>query len=75
MSKCSECRKNEALDTWKDKVADWIVHHIFPKTNQNERNAAFSQGFNDGYTYGRKHQREVNSMLKLYSEYDDIPRA
>lgn len=61
MSKCSECRKSDSLNTWKDNVADWFAHHIVPKTVKNERSAAFTQGYEDGYLKGRQHERESNA--------------
>ncbi len=75
MSKCSECRQNEGLDTWKDKLASWLAWHLFPKTLKDERAGANTQGFTDGYNIGRKHEREIKSLEQLMKTFNDIPKA
>jgi hypothetical protein len=76
MSKCSECRQNEGLDTWKEKLATWLAWHIFPKTIKDERIGANTTGFTDGYKMGREHERELRPLEQLIrSLTNDIPKV
>ncbi len=64
MSKCSNCRKAEALDTWSYRFARWIVQRLFPIQVNDIVGERYTQGFSDGYVMGMKHAKE-NSKQNL----------
>jgi len=80
MSKCADCRKNEAIDTNWERLVSWFMWHIFPKHIKDERNSAYSMGLEDGYRLGRKHERElseirVDRLIALLNKTNGIPKS
>lgn len=67
MTKCTSCRKDEAIDTWWDKTKEWLIYTLFPKVIMDIREEKYTQGFGDGYVMGCKHTSqnlEVSTELK-----------
>jgi len=62
MSKCIECKKLEAVETWKDKLTSWLIHHIFPKTLKDEKTHARLEGFTDAYKISGKYAQELKQL-------------
>lgn len=58
--KCITCRREEATDTWRDKIVNFLIYHLFPKTLKDEQTQAKLEGFGHGYEIGRKHERETS---------------
>lgn len=58
MSKCTECRKAEALDTPWERITRWWFYHLFPKNIIDLSQEKYTQGIGDGYTLGFKHAKE-----------------
>lgn len=68
MAKCNTCRKAEVLDTRWDKIRQKFFH-LFHKDIVDLSQEKYMQGFGDGYTTGRKHQREADEKeIELLSE-------
>lgn len=58
MSRCKTCRKHEVMDSWDDKLCEWLIYKLFPKTLMDFQQDKYTQGFSDGYVMGRKHANE-----------------
>ena len=56
--RCSDCRKNEAINTPWERFRSWLAWHIFPTDLKDEKANSFTQGFSDGYKMGAEHQKE-----------------
>ena len=60
---CPNCKKQEVFpDTWREKLANWFVHHITPKTLKDERTDARMEGFSEGYRLSGKVGQELQQM-------------
>lgn len=57
MSKCTNCRKADALETRWEKIRYWIALHLFPQDFQDARANSFTSGFGDGYKMGIEHAK------------------
>lgn len=55
MSKCTTCRKADALDTRIERITRWIFYRMFPKQIIDLGAEKFTQGFGDGYKKGHEH--------------------
>lgn len=68
--KCPECRKRDIeLLTVTERIKNWFFVHLFSEEISDTSQGKFIQGFSDGYTEGRKHEREAQEkMQKLYAE-------
>jgi hypothetical protein len=55
MSKCIDCRKNEALDTRWERIRHWFFFKMFPRDIISFSQEKFTQGFADGYKTGFEH--------------------
>lgn len=53
--KCTDCRKNEALDTRWERIRRWAFFKLFPEEIINLSQEKFTQGFGDGYKKGCEH--------------------
>jgi hypothetical protein len=76
--RCTICRRDDALATWQEKIARWLVSHIFPNTLKDERSEASTRGFVDGYSMGIGHGKELKEQENLINSLrnkDDIYRA
>lgn len=71
MSKCKSCRVNEGLDTIPEKIASWIVRHVFPKTLKDETNASRLQGFEQGYAESGKAGQELKQIHYQLDRFED----
>jgi hypothetical protein len=76
--RCSTCRQQDAFMTWREKITSWFAWHLFPKTLKDEKSDSNTQGFVDGYSMGRGHERELmvqENLLKQFKNEDDIYKA
>lgn len=73
MAKCSQCRADEATDTWWEKMRLWLAWHIFPTDMKDEGTSQSTLGFAQGYTIGREHEREQNNLAYTLNAKKDIP--
>lgn len=64
MSKCTNCRKTEALDTRWERFSRWVFYRVFPQQIIDLSQEKFTQGFGDGYSKGMKHARENQTMAQ-----------
>lgn len=55
MAKCSDCRKNDALDSDWERFKRWLFYKLFPKQIVDLSQERFTQGFSDGYVRGFDH--------------------
>lgn len=62
MSKCTDCRKAESIDTWSDRIIRWFFHRLFPKQIVDLSQEKFTQGFGDGYSIGMKHAKKNQEL-------------
>lgn len=58
MSKCTNCRKADVLDTRWDRIKRWFFYRIFSQQIIDLSQEKFTQGFSDGYVRGMKHAKE-----------------
>lgn len=75
MGKCTQCRKNDALDTWWEKKRWWLFHRLFPKDIIDLSQDKFTQGFGDGYKTGYQHGYEAKTVQykgKLFPQVDNL---
>ncbi len=62
MSKCTNCRKAEVLDTTWDKISRWLFMRLFPQQIIDISQEKYTQGFSDGYFIGMKHVQQNNGQ-------------
>lgn len=66
MSKCYQCRKiNKELDTKWDRIRMFLFN-FFHQDISDLSQSKYIQGFGDGYSKGREHQRMDNLKAKGY---------
>jgi hypothetical protein len=58
MSKCTNCRKAEAMDTVWDRISRWLFYRVFPQQVIDLSQEKYTQGFGDGYAKGFKHAKD-----------------
>jgi len=82
MSKCTLCRKAEALDTPWERFCRFLCVHIFAETVAEIRNEKFNEGFGRGYESGFGHSKRDTAadMMKMVAKvkvvqptYEDSP--
>ncbi len=49
--KCKTCKELEVIPSFTEVIASWIVHNIFPRTLDDERQEARLEGFSQGYEF------------------------
>lgn len=59
MKLCVNCKQFEVKETISEKIASWIVNHVFPETLKDECNAARIIGYERGYIFGNKSAQEL----------------
>ncbi len=70
MTKCNQCRKNDAelLTRW-ERFTNWMFYRLFPKDIADLSQDKFTQGFTDGYIEGQKSMRKSLALVakRLYN--------
>lgn len=59
--RCYDLSK-KAPETWKEKLADWFINHIVPKTLKDEKTASRLEGFQEGYQLSGKQGQELKQI-------------
>ena len=71
MSKCTECRKAEALDTRWDKFKSFWMWHFFGEEVHDHKAASYTAGFGDGYAKGYQAHKDVQAIVeRIRAEQD-----
>lgn len=70
--KCESCRKQDALETLPEKIARWVVKHIFPNTLKDEISGAQLKGFDIGYELSGKHGQELKQLEYQYARLEEL---
>lgn len=68
--KCSQCRKiSKELDSTWDRLRVALMNWLFTQDVLDLKQELYTQGFGDGYTKGRDHQRadDKRTALELYN--------
>lgn len=73
MSKCTNCRKAEAMDTKIDRLLRWFFYRLFPKQITDLVSEKFTQGFSDGYSKGMEHAKKNQEPVKTVNPTDMWP--
>lgn len=73
---CKDCRKKEIDPTFTEKIALWVIKHLFPDTYCDIKADSFTQGFSEGYQEGFKRSDDLNKIeiTKIIKLYDEEPR-
>lgn len=65
MSICLNCRKEEGLDSFPEKLAAWVVIHLFPNTLKDQRGEAHIRGVEEGYLLGIDGRKTADRLKQL----------
>lgn len=72
--KCADCRENEALDTRWERVKRWFMFHFFPVEVNNISSEKYTQGFADGFDYGKREVEPLNAeqLVDIYEPGGEV---